>query len=121
MCIMGESEGREDEIGDTDSSAVPESVRAVHEQGDAPDPSFSDRLSSFSSRRESTGALDLAAALDEPEQLIRYLIIACQEHVGYSQNSAKWMVILGHLARATMELEKLNEPASHRGAKASPS
>jgi len=61
--------------------------------------------------------LDLAALMDEPEQLVRHLIVACQEHVGFSQNSKKWMVILGHVASAARELERLNEPGA-RGAMA---
>jgi hypothetical protein len=116
---MGESEGREDEIGDTDAGPVPEGFGSP--DGPAGGAARRDRLSSLRGRTQPTGdmSLDLAAALDEPEQLVRHLIIAAQDHVGYSENEAKWKVVLGHAASAAKELEKLNEPASHRGAKAS--
>ena len=65
-------------------------------------------------------SLDLAAALDEPEQLIRHLIAAAQEHFGASENEAKWKVVLGHASKASEELERLNQPSS-RGAKTSSS
>jgi hypothetical protein len=114
---LGEPESGEGQAGPTKIGTVPEG--AEYDAEFAADPPFSDRLSALRSRRESAGALDLAAALDEPEQLIRYLVIAAQEHIGFSQNEAKWKVILGHAAQAAKELERLNEPTSHRGAKTS--
>ena len=116
---MGESERREDEVRGTAASAVPESVRAVHD-GDAADPAFSDELPVFPARSKSAGTLDLAVATDEPEQLVRYLVMAAQEHIGFSEHDAKWKILLGHFAQAAKELEKLNEP-SRRGATAPPS
>ena len=90
---MGESTGREDEVR-AGASAVPESVRAVHD-GDAGDPSFSDELPVFPARSKSAGTLDLAVATDEPEQLVRYLVMAAQEHIGFSENTEKWKIVLG--------------------------
>lgn len=117
---MGESEGREDEAGSAAASAVPESVKHLHEPGHAADPTFGDELPVFPSQSKSAGTLDLAVATDEPEQLVRYLIMAAQEHIGFSENEPKWKILLGHFAQAAKELEKLNEP-SRRGATASSS
>ena len=92
-------------------------------EGHTADPAFGERLPPLPGQPKSAGdlSLDLAAALDEPEQLIRMLIVAAQEHVGYSENGPKWAVIINHAASAAKELEKRNEPTSHRGAKASSS
>ena len=119
MSDVEQSTGREDEGRGTAASAVPESVRAVHD-GDAADPAFGGELSVFPARSKSAGTLDLAVATDEPEQLIRYLAIAAREHIGFSENDAKWKILLGHFAQAAKELEKLNEP-SRRGVTAPPS
>ena len=118
---MGESEGREDELGDPEGGAVPEGADLA--EGHTSDPAHSESLPPLPGRPKSSGdlSLDLAAALDEPEQLVRMLIVAAQEHVGYSENGPKWAVIVNHAAAAAKELEKRNEPASRRGAKASPS
>jgi hypothetical protein len=112
---LGESEGRENEDRDAVAGAVPESVRTLHEPGrDTTYTELGDELPLLRSRRESAGALDLAASLDEPEQLIRHLIVAAQEHIGFSENEAKWKVVLGHAAAAAKELEKLNQPGARR-------
>ena len=117
---LGEQESGEGQAPQPEASAVPESIRAVHEQGrDSADPAFGDELSLFPGQSKSTGTLDLAAVNDEPEQLVRNLIVAANEWIDSSENSDKWKVILGHLAAAQKELDRLNEPASHRGAKRS--
>lgn len=77
---------------------------------DSADSPFGDRVPPLRGRPSAAGTLDLAAALDEPEQLIRYLIVAAQEHIGFSENSDKWKILLGHVASAAKELEKLNQP-----------
>lgn len=119
---MGESEGREDEPRDAVAGAVPESVRTLHEPGEHTTyTELGDELPVFPRGSKSAGTLDLAAMNNEPEQLVRYLIIAAQEWIGFSDNDGKWKVILGHLAAAAKELEKLNAPASHRGATTSSS
>ena len=114
---MGESTGRENEDRQPEASAVPESVRAVHDEGHAGDFSFSGELQALQPRGQSTGTLDLAAAADEPEQLVRYLIVAANEWIGASENTEKWKAIVAQLAVLQKQLERLNEPASHRSAK----
>ena len=115
---MGESTGREDEARESGASAVPESVRAVHEQGrDSADPTFGDELPLSPAQSKSAGTIDLAIAADEPEQVIRYLIIAAQEWIDASENTEKWKAIIAQLAVLQKQLERLNAPASHRGAK----
>lgn len=118
---MGEPEGREDEPGATEASAVPEGAAAS--DGPPADPAHGDELPAFRAKSKSAGdmSLDLAAALDEPEQLVRMLGFAANEHVGYSENSTKWAVVLKHSLAAGRELAQMNEPASHRGAKTPPS
>jgi hypothetical protein len=110
---LGEPEGREDEVR-TESGALPEGARV--DEGSAADPAQRERVPPLPGRRQSAGdmSLDLAAAADEPEQLVRYLIMAVQEHIGYSENSSKWMVILTHLALANEELEIRNRPSRDR-------
>lgn len=117
---MGEPESGEGQVGQSGASAVPESVKHLHEPGHAADPTFGDELPVFPPSSKSAGTLDLAVAADEPEQLVRYLIMAAQEHIGFSENESKWKILLGHFAQAAKELEKLNEP-SRRGATASSS
>jgi hypothetical protein len=114
---MVEPEGREDEIGDTD--AGPLSADAAMVEGSAADPAPRKSVPAFRARGGAAGdlSLDLAAAADEPEQLVRMLIVAATEHINYSENEEKWKVILGHLDKASKELERLNMPMSHRGAK----
>ena len=58
---------------------------------------------------------------DEPEQAIRMLIVAANEWLDASENTEKWQAIIAQLAVLQKQLERLNEPASHRGAKASSS
>jgi hypothetical protein len=84
------------------------------DEGLPPDPTFGERVPLLHERRRATGDLDLAAAMDEPEQLVRLLIVAAQEHIGFSLNEAKWKIVLGHAAQASKELEKLNEPSRTR-------
>jgi hypothetical protein len=117
---LGKSEGREDEVR-TETGALSEDAGV--DVGSAADSALGDRLPPLPGQPKSAGdlSLDLAAALDEPEQLVRCLVIAAQEHVGYSENSDKWKVVLGHATAAAKELEKLNAPASHRGVKVSSS
>ena len=118
---MGQSEGREDEDRDAGAGAVPESVRALHEQGSAADPAHGDELPVFPGQPASAGTLDLAAAADEPMQLIRYLVVAANEHIGFSEHEEEWTILLRCFTDAKEKIAKLQEPASHRGAKASPS
>ena len=110
---MGESERREDEVRGTAASAVPESVRAVHD-GDAADPAFGGELSVFPGGASATRTLDLAVLNNEPEQLIRYLAIAAREQIGFSDNDAKWKVLLGHFTKANEELAALNQPRARK-------
>ena len=114
---MGESEGRENEGRQSEASAVPESVRTVHDEGHAGDFSFSGELQALQPRGQSTGTIDLAIAADEPEQVIRYLIVAANEWIDASENTEKWKAIIAQLAVLQKQLERLNAPASHRGAK----
>ena len=53
----------------------------------------------------------MAVFNDEPTQLIRYLVMAAQEHIGFSEHDIEWKVLFGHFTAAQRELEKLNEPA----------
>ena len=118
MSTLGESTGREDEDRQPEASAVPESVRAVHESGrDSADPAFGDELPLSPAQSKSAGTIDLAIAADEPEQVIRYLIVAANEWLDASENHEKWKAIIAQLAVLQKQLERLNEPASHRGAK----
>ena len=114
---MGEPESGEGQSRDPEAGALPEGARL--DQGSGPGAAQRDELSSFRGRAKSAGdlSLDLACAMDEPEQLVRSLMLAAHEQIGFSLNEAKWKVILGHVSKASEELEKLNEPASHRGAK----
>ena len=61
VCI-GQSTGREDEARDPEASAVPESVRAVHDEGHAADPTFGDELPLSPAQSKSAGTIDLAIA-----------------------------------------------------------
>ena len=110
---------REDEGGEPEASAVPESVRSVHDEGHAADPTFGDELQTFRPRRESTGSIDLACVADEPEQAIRMLIAAAREWINASENTEKWQAVVAQLAVLQKQLERLNEPSSHRGVKPS--
>ena len=91
--------------------------------GSAANSARRERVPPLPGRPKSSGdmSLDLAASLDEPEQLVRMLGFAANEHVGYSENSAKWSIVLKHSLAASRELEQMNAPASHRGAKTPPS
>lgn len=111
---MDESEGRENENGDVAAGPVSEGVAAS--EGHSADPAYSDELPPFPASRKSAGALDLAAANDEPTQFIRMLIVAAHEHVGESEHDAEWKVLLGHFERANNELARMQEP-SRKGAK----
>ena len=113
MSDVEQSTGREGQAPQPEASAVPESVRAVHD-GDAADPAFGGELSVFPARSKSAGTLDLAVATDEPEQLIRYLAIAAREQIGFSDNDAKWKVLLGHFTKANEELAALNQPRARK-------
>ena len=108
---MGQSEGREDEPRDSEGGAVPEG--AAVDEGSAADPTQRDRLPPLPGRPKSAGdmSLDLAASLDEPEQLVRMLGFAANEHVGYSENSAKWAIVLKHSLAASSGIGA-NERAS---------
>jgi len=108
---LGESERGADEIRESTAGALPEG--AASDEGSAADSAYSDELSALHRKSKPSGdlSLDLAASLDEPEQLVRMLIVAAQEHVGYSENTDKWKVVLGHAAQAAKELEKLNQPS----------
>ena len=117
MSTLGESEGRENEARESDASAVPESVRAVHDEGHAGDSTFGDELPLSPSQSKSAGTIDLAVSLDEPEQVIRMLIVAANEWIDASENTEKWKAIIAQLAVLQKQLERLNAPASHRGAK----
>ena len=110
MSGVEQPEGGTNEARDAEAGAVPNN--AAMAEGSAADLTYGDELSTLQSKRKSTGdmSLDLAAALDEPEQLVRHLIMAANEHIGFSENEAKWKVVLGHAAAAAKELEKLNEP-----------
>ena len=59
----------------------------------------------------------MAIAADEPEQVIRYLIVAANEWIDASENTEKWKAIIAQLAVLQKQLDRLNEPASHRSAK----
>jgi hypothetical protein len=121
MSGVEKSTGGTDEPRDSEGGAVPES--AAVDEGSAADPAQRDRVPPLPDRASAAGdmSLDLAASLDEPEQLVRMLGFAANEHVGYSENSAKWSIVLKHSLAAGRELEQMNAPASRRGAKASPS
>jgi hypothetical protein len=108
---LGESERGADEIRESTAGALPEG--AAVDEGSAADSAQRGRLPPLPGQPKSAGdlSLDLAASLDEPEQLVRMLIVAAQEHVGYSENTDKWKVVLGHAAQAAKELEKLNQPS----------
>ena len=119
---MGKPVGREDEGREPETSAMPEGADAVVQSGrDSTDPAFGDELQAFRPRREPTGSIDLAVIADEPEQVIRMLIVAANEWLDASENTEKWQAIIAQLAVLQKQLERLNEPASHRGAKASSS
>ena len=118
---MAKSTGGTDEGGESESGAVPEGDSDVHEDGHAADPAQRDELQTFRPRRESTGSIDLAVIADEPEQAIRMLIVAANEWLDASENTEKWQAIIAQLCVLQKQLERLNEPASHRGAKASSS
>ena len=118
---MGKPTWREDEARESETGAVPEGDSDVHEDGHAADPAQRDELQTFRPRRESTGSIDLAVIADEPEQAIRMLIVAAKEWIDASENHEKWQAIIAQLCVLQKQLERLNEPASHRGAKASPS
>ena len=45
------------------------------------------------------------------------LIVAAQEWIDASENTEKWKAIIAQLAVLQKQLERLNAPASHRGAK----
>ena len=77
---------------------MPESVRAVHDEGHAADPTFGDELPLSPAQSKSAGTIDLAIAADEPEQVIRYLIVAAQEWIDASENTEKWKAIIAQLA-----------------------
>ena len=77
---------------------MPESVRAVHDEGHAGDPTFGDELPLSPAQSKSAGTIDLAIAADEPEQVIRYLIVAAQEWIDASENTEKWKAIIAQLA-----------------------
>ena len=118
MSDVEQSTGREDEARGSSASAVPESVRAVHESGrDSGDPAFGDELPLSPAQSKSAGTIDLAIAADEPEQAVRYLVVAAQEWIDASENTEKWKAVIAQLAVLQKQLERLNEPASHRGAK----
>ena len=112
---MGESTGRENEARESEPSAVPEGARAS--EGSAADPTFGDELPLSPAQSKSAGTIDLAIAADEPEQVIRYLIVAAQEWINASENTEKWKAIIAQLCVLQKQLERLNAPASHRGAK----
>jgi hypothetical protein len=114
---LEQSTGRENESRESEPSAVPESVRAVHDEGHAGDPTFGDELPLSPAQSKSAGTIDLAIAADEPEQVIRYLIVAAQEWIDASENTEKWKAIIAQLAVLQKQLERLNAPASHRSAK----
>ena len=119
---MGKPTWREDEARESETGAVPEGDSDVHEPGrDSADPAQRDELQTFRPRREPTGSIDLAVIADEPEQAIRMLIVAANEWLDASENHEKWKAIIAQLAVLQKQLERLNEPASHRGAKASSS
>ena len=118
---MGKPTWREDETREPETGAVPEGDSDVHDDGHAADPAFGDELQAFRPRREPTGSIDLACVADEPEQAIRMLIVAANEWVDASENTDKWKAVIAQLAVLQKQLERLNEPASHRGAKASSS
>lgn len=109
---MGESKGREDE-GDAGAGPVPEGSAGV--EGSAADSAYGDELPPFPPGRKSAGTLDLAAANDEPTQLIRMLIVAAHEHIDESENSDQWKVLLGHFERANNELARLQAPGPKHG------
>ena len=110
---MGEPEGRTDETRDAGAGALPEG-HAADGSGYDTDPSQRQRVPPLPGQPRAAGdmSLDMAAALDEPEQLVRHLVIAAQEHIGASENEAKWKVVLGHASAATKELERVNQPRS---------
>ena len=114
MSTLGESEGRENEARESEPSAVPESVRAVHDEGHAGDPTFGDELPLSPAQSKSAGTIDLAIAADEPEQVIRYLIVAAQEWIDASENTEKWKAIIAQLAVLQKQLERLNEPSRRK-------
>ena len=90
--------GERTKHGNLKPSAVPESVRAVHDEGHAADPTFGDELPLSPAQSKSAGTIDLAIAADEPEQVIRYLIVAAQEWIDASENTEKWKAIIAQLA-----------------------
>ena len=119
---MAKSTGGTDEGGESESGAAPEGNSDVSgELAAAADPAHRDELQTFRPRRESTGSIDLAVIADEPEQAIRMLIVAAKEWIDASDNTEKWQAIIAQLCVLQKQLERFNEPASHRGAKASPS
>lgn len=90
--------GGEDEIGDTDAGPAPEGAE----------------LKLSPPNRKSAGSLDLAAANDEPTQLIRMLIVAAREHVGESEHNAEWKALLGHFEKADKEIARMQDPSHKR-------
>ena len=112
---MEQSESGTGQVQQPEASAVPEGARAS--EGSAADPTFGDELPLSPAQSKSAGTLDLAIAADEPEQVIRYLIVAAQEWINASENTEKWKAIIAQLAVLQKQLERLNAPASHRGAK----
>jgi hypothetical protein len=111
---LGESTGRENEARESEPSAVPESVRAVHNEGHAGDPTFGDELPLSPAQSKSAGTIDLAISADEPEQVIRYLIVAANEWIDASENTEKWKAIIAQLAVLQKQLERLNEPSRRK-------
>jgi hypothetical protein len=102
---MVEPEGRQGSIGDAEASALPEG--AAREPADpAPRPGVQ------AARVESAAGscLDLAAALDEPEQLIRELKRIAAEH-GASRG---WEGIRRLCERAEEYFEVINRPEANR-------
>ena len=69
----------------------------------------------FPGRRRSTGPIDLAIQLDEPEQAIRLLIEAANEWIDASENTEKWKATVAQLAVLQKQLRAIEQASVTQG------